>query len=90
MWIVQICVASFWWYVGIHLLYRETLVWSAVCEIPWFRRVFPSPSSRKWERFCRDGGLVALATGALLFVTLPYGIGVFGMLVATPAMIFLL
>lgn len=90
MWIVQICVASFWWYVGIHLLYREALVWSAVREIPWFRKTFAGPSSRKWERFCRDGGLVALACGALLFVTLPFGIGVFGIMVAASALIFLL
>ena len=28
MWIIQICIASFWWYVGIHLLFRDTLVWN--------------------------------------------------------------
>jgi hypothetical protein len=90
MWIVQICVASFWWYVGIHLLFRDALVWTTVGEIPWFHKVFHGPSSRRWERFCRDGGLVALSTGGLLFITLPYGIGVFGVIIAAPAMIFLL
>ena len=90
MWLVQIGVASFWWYIAIHLLYREALVWSTVRQIPWFRKTFPGPSSRKWERFCRDCGTVALATGALLFITLPFGMGVFGILVATPAMLFLL
>ena len=90
MWIIQICIASFWWYVGIHLLFREALLWNTVGEIPWFRKVFHSPSTRKWERFCRDGGLVALATGGLLFATLPFGIGVFGLIIALPPMIFLL
>ena len=90
MWIVQICVASFWWYVGVHLLFRDALVWNAFGDIPWVRRVFPGPSSRKWERFCRDGGLIALATGALLFITLPFGLGLFGVIVASPALLFLL
>ncbi len=90
MWLLQICVASFWWYVGIHLLFREALVWTAVADIPWVNKIFPGPSSRKWERFCRDGGLITLATGALLFITLPFGIGVFGVIVAGLAMLFLL
>lgn len=90
MWIIQICIASFWWYVGVHLLFRDALVWNSLAEIPRFRKVFRSPSTRKWERFCRDGGLVALSTGLLLFVTLPYGLGALGVLIALPPMIFLL
>lgn len=90
MWIVQIGLASFWWYVGIHLLFRDTLVWNSIGEIPRARKMFGGPSTRKWERFCRDGGLVALATGGLLFITLPFGIGVFGILIAAPPLLFLL
>ena len=90
MWIIQICVASFWLHVGIHLLYREALVWEAVEGIPWFRRRFHSSSSRKWERFCRDAGLVCLLVGCLLFISLPFGIGVLGVLIALPPLIFLL
>ena len=52
---------------------------------------FADPFTRKWERFCRDGGLIALATGGLLFVTLPLGIGVFGIIYcAAPPLLFLL
>lgn len=90
MWIVQIGLASFWWYVGIHLLFRDTLVWNSFGEIPWARKAFGGPSTRKWERFCRDAGLVALATGGLLFITLPFGIGVFGIVIAAPPLLFLL
>ncbi len=90
MWIVQIGLASFWWYVGIHLLFRDALVWNSIGEIPRMRKMFGGPSTRKWELFCRDGGLVALATGGLLFITLPFGIGVFGILVAAPPLLFLL
>ena len=90
MWIIQICIASFWWYVGIHLLFRDTLVWNTFGEIPWVRKVFGGPSTRKWERFCRDGGFIALVTGGLLFVTLPMGIGVLGIILAVPPLLFLL
>ena len=90
MWIIQICVASFWWYVGIHLLFREALVWSAVDQIPWFRRSFGCSSTRKWKRFCRDAGLICFATGCLLFLNLPYGLGVLGLLVAAPPLIIFL
>ena len=90
MWIIQICVASFWWYVGVHLLFRDAHVWTAVGEIPWVRKIFHGPSTRKWERFCRDGGLIALTAGSLLFITLPYGVGACGVIIALPAMVFLL
>ncbi len=90
MWIIQICVASFWWYVGVHLLFRDALVWNTFGEIPRVRQVFGGPHTLKWERFCRDGGLLALATGGLLFVTLPFGIGLFGLIIAVPPLIFLL
>lgn len=87
MWIVQICVASFWWYIGVHLLFREAKVWATVDQIPWFRRAFESSSTRKWERFCRDAGLICLAVGCLLFLKLPYGLGAFGVIVAMPPLI---
>ena len=90
MWIIQICVASFWLYVGIHLLYREAFVWESVERIPWFRRTFRNSSTRKWERFCRDAGLVCLAAGCLLFINLPFGIGAFGVIIALPPLVFLL
>ena len=90
MWIIQICVASFWWYVGIHLLFRDALVWNTFGEIPWARKAFRGPHTRKWELFCRDAGLLALATGGLLFVTLPFGIGAFGIMIALPPVLFLL
>ena len=90
MWIIQICVASFWWYIGIHLLFRDALVWNTVGEIPRVRAAFGGPATRKWERFCRDGGIIALATGCLLFITLPFGIGVFGIMIAVPPMLFFL
>ncbi|MCY3780145.1 MAG: hypothetical protein OXG78_07550 [Chloroflexi bacterium] len=87
MWIVQICFASFCWYIGIHLLFREAAVWTTVEGIPWFRRAFGSSSTRKWERFCRDAGLICLATGCLLFLKLPFGLGVFGVIVAAPLLV---
>ena len=90
MWIIQICLASFWLYLGIHLLFREALVWRAFDHIPWFRKVFESASTRKWERFCRDAGLVSFTVGCLLFINLPYGMGVFGILVAVPPLVFFL
>ncbi len=90
MWLLQICVASFWFYIGVHLLFREAKVWATVHHIPWFRRVFGCSSCRKWERFCRDAGLVCLLIGCLLFVKLPFGMGAFGLLVALPPIVFLL
>lgn len=90
MWLIQIAVASFWWYVGVHLLFRDTLVWNRFGDIPWVRAAFRSPATRRWERFCRDGGFIALATGALLFITLPFGIGLFGIVIAAPPLLFLL
>ena len=90
MWVIQIGLASFWWYLGIHLLFRDTLVWNTFGEIPWARQVFGGPSTRKWERFSRDGGLIALVTAGLLFVTLPMGIGVLGIILAVPPLLFLL
>ncbi len=90
MWLAQVCLASFWWYLGIGLLFRGALVWRSVGEIPWFRRRFRCSSTRQWERFCRDAGLLSLATGCLLFAQLPYGIGILGPLLALPPMVFLL
>lgn len=90
MWIVQICVASFWWYIGLLLLFRETLVWSSVGQIPWFRKTFGNSSTRKWERFSREAGMVCFAAGCLLFLKLPFGMGVFGVIVAAPPLVIFL
>ena len=90
MWIIQICIASFWWYIGIHLLFREAAVWATVDQVPWFRKSFGGASTRKWERFCRDAGLICFATGCLLFLKLPYGMGAFGVIVAAPPLILFL
>lgn len=90
MWIIQIIVASFWLFMSTILLFRENLLWNSVEEIAWFRNTFGDSTSRKWERFCRDTGLVCMATAVMLFVTLPWGIGIFGVLVALPPMIFLM
>ena len=80
MWIVQICLAAFWYYLGIHLLFREAKVWASVGHIPWFRRVFRCSSTRRWELFCRDAGLLSLVVGCLLFLQLPFGIGTLGVM----------
>lgn len=90
MWIVQIVVASFWWYLAMHLLYREATVWRTVERFGWFRERFYSNASGRWERFCRDAGIVCAVVAGLLFLTLPYGMGAFGLLVALPPMLFLL
>ena len=82
MWLLQIVIASFWWFLGVNLLFRESLVWSTVDHIAWFRMTFRGPSTRKWERFCRDAGLLCLATGCLLFLGLPHGMGVVGLFLA--------
>lgn len=90
MWILQIIIASFWWYIALHLLSREALVWRSVKHFTWFRSRFYSSSTRRWERFCREAGLICAVIGGLLFVTLPYGMGAFGLIVALPPMLFLL
>ncbi len=90
MWLLQICIASFWWYLGMNLLFREALVWSTVDHIAWFRLRFGGPSSRRWERFCRDAGLLCAVTGCLLFLNLPFDMGAFGLIIALPALLFLL
>ena len=90
MWMIQVCIASFWWYLGIHLLFREALVWASVDQIAWFRRRFGGPSTRQWERFCRAAGLICAVIGFLLFLGLPFGIGAFGLIIALPPLLFLL
>ncbi len=90
MWIAQICIAVFWWTIGMHLLFREALVWGSVERIPWFRKRFGSSATRKWERFCREAGLLCVVTGCLLFMKLPFGMGAFGLLLALPPLFFLL
>ena len=90
MWIIQMCIAAFWWYLGIHLLFRGTLVWASVERVAWFQRRFGGPSTRQWERFCCEAGLVCLAAGCLLFLGLPYGMGAFGLIIALPPLLFLL
>lgn len=90
MWMVQVGVASFWWYLGVHLLFREALVWGSVAHIAWFHRRFSSSSSREWERCRRQAGLTCLATGGLLFLGLPYGLGALGLMIALPPLLFLL
>lgn len=82
MWMIQLCIASFWWYLGIHLLFREALVWESVGQIAWFRQRFGGPSTRQWERFCRQAGLICAVISFLLFLGLPFGIGVFGLIIA--------
>ncbi|MCY3582816.1 MAG: hypothetical protein OXG92_05150 [Chloroflexi bacterium] len=90
MWILQICIASFWWYLGMNLLFREALVWATVDHIAWFRLNFRGPSTRKWERFCRDVGLLCVVTGCLLFLKLPFGMGALCLLITLPTLLFLL
>lgn len=90
MWMVQIGVASFWWYLGVHLLFRDALVWDSVAYITWFHRRFSSSSSREWERCCRQAGPICFATGGLLFLGLPHGLGALGLMIAVPSLLFLL
>ena len=90
MWIIRIIFASFWWYMGMLLLFREALVWRSVEQISWFRITFGSSATPRWERFCRDAGLVCAAVGGLLFLTLPFGMGAFGLIIAAPPLLFLL
>ncbi len=89
MWIIQICIASFWWYIAVHLLFREAKVWRTVEHIAWFSKNFSNCASLRWERFCRDAGVLALVTGCLLFVKLPFGVGALGIIIALPPIIFL-
>ncbi len=90
MWLIQICIASFWWYIGVQLLFREAVAWATIDHIPWFRKTFRSGASRKWERFCREAGLLCFVTGCLLFLDLPFGLGSLGLVLALPPLIFLL
>ncbi len=90
MWILHICIAAFWWYLGMNLLFREALVWATVDHIAWFRSHFRGPSTRKWERFCRDAGILCVATACLLLLNLPFGMGAFGLIAALPTLLFLL
>lgn len=90
MWIIHICIAAFWWFCGVLLLFREAHVWEMVSDIPWFQRTFRSSASRKWERFSRDAGLVCLVAGCLLFIQLPFGMGAFGIVLALPPLLFYL
>ena len=90
MWILQIIIASFWCYIAMHLLCREALVWRSVGQFAWFRNRFYSSATRRWERFCREAGLVCAVIGGLLLLTLPYGMGAFGLIFALPPMLFLL
>lgn len=87
MWIIQICVGSFWLFIGTVLLFRESMFWASVENIDWFRNRFGSPSSHKWERFCRDAGIISFTTGCLLFLSLPYGVGVLGIVLFVPPLI---
>ncbi len=90
MWMIQIAVASFWLFIGTTLLFRESMFWNSVESIPWFRNTFGNSTTRKWERFCRDAGLISVSVAAMLFITLPWGIGILGVLVALPPMVFLM
>lgn len=81
MWIIQVAVGAFWLYIGTALLFREAAMWDTVENIDWFKKNYGNSYTKKWERFCRYVGLVCLATACLLFLTLPYGIGVLGVMV---------
>lgn len=90
MLIIRIVLASFWWYIGMLLLFREAMVWRSVEQIDWFRTAFGSSTTPRWQRFCRDAGLICAVVGGLLFVTLPYGMGALGLLIALPPLILML
>jgi len=90
MWLIQIGVASFWLFIATTLLFRESMFWRSVEDIPWFRRTFKDSTTRKWERFCRDAGIICMAVACLLFITLPFGVGLFGVMIGIPPLIFLL
>lgn len=80
MWILQIIVGAFWFYISTALLFREHLVWTSVENIDWFKKRYHNSTTRDWERFCRETGWVCLAIGCLLFLTLPFGVGVVGII----------
>ena len=90
LWIAQIGIAAFWWYIGMLLLFREALVWRGVEHIAWFRQRFGSSATRGWERFCLHSGLICCAVGMLLFLQLPLGMGALGLLIGLPPLLFLL
>ena len=83
MWLLQIGIASFWWLIAVHLLFREALAWRAVEDIGWFRRRFKNGASREWERFCRDAGLLCAIAAGLLLLQLPFGLGALGVIMAS-------
>lgn len=89
MWLIQIFVGGFWLYMGTALLFREALFWRSVENIDWFRKRYQCSSSAKWERFCRDAGFACFAIGGLLFLTLPQGIGVLGVVLLLPILLML-
>lgn len=90
MWILQICIASFWLYIGTILLFRQTMFWTSVENIQWFRKHFGDSTTKKWERFCRDAGIVSMFTACLLFITLPFGMGTLGVIIGIPPMLLML
>ena len=90
MWLVQIAVGSFWLFIGTAFLFREASMWQTVENINWFKKRFINSTTRQWERFCRDVGLICFATGCLLFLTLPYGVGVLGVILFMPPLAFFL
>ena len=81
MWLIQIVVGAFWFYISTALLFRGYLVWTSVENIDWFKKRYRNSTTREWERFCSDAGWVSLAVGSLLFLTLPFGIGVFSTMI---------
>lgn len=84
MWLIQIAIGSFWLFIGTAFLFRESVMWETVEDIEWFRKHYGNSTSRKWERFCRDMGLICFAVGSLLFCTLPFGVGVLGVVIFLP------
>lgn len=90
MWLIQICIASFWLYMGTIFLFRQSMFWTSVQNIEWFRNQFGDSTTRKWEKFCRDIGILSMAAACLLFITLPYGVGVLGVIVGFLPFAFLL
>lgn len=90
MWLLQIIVGSFWLFLGTAFLFREASMWQTVENIEWFRSRYRNSTTREWERFCRDVGIVCFAVGGLLFLTLPYGIGVLGVVIFLPPLAFFL
>ena len=81
MWMIQIIIGAFWFYASTALLFREHLVWESVENINWFKNRYHNSTSRSWEQFCRDTGLISLAIACLLFITLPFGMGIVGVII---------